>query len=550
MSSEIDRRQLLKGATLGAAALGTGILGSALTTSLPEAAAVDRIPHGKLSDIKHVVFLMMENRGFDHMFGKFPGVRGFDDRSVKQADGKSVYRQRTTGIPGLPSTVLPFRIDTSLSKNGPRPGQCTQNTGTDDGLQWDIYHANYHGMADWVTSEYPTVTPANAPLVMGYYQRQDLPFLYSLAEKYTICDNYYSSIIGGTDLNRIAAWTGTIDPDGWDGGGQFLDTVHPPRSPSLFDLGAKGKWKTYPEVLERAGISWRFYQGDPGQLQNPLVLFSAYSNPDSPLYQKGIEVTGSEFTNETFAADCRNGTLPSVSWFASPLETSQHAPFPMAWGETVINNVITALQSNPEVWKSTALFITWDECGGFFDHVRPPVPHGAHELEGEQFAPGVIKPRSLAYAQSDSGTIRGPVGLGYRVPMIIVSPFTKGGFVSSDRFDHTSMLRFVERRFGARVPRRNPKTQTPGLSQWRLSEVGDLTSAFNFAAKPDYRKPSLPATPIKTEEIYAQCVITGEFENLAVHDLGLPYPLPKFQRIPHQERAKHRVRRPSGPVHG
>jgi phospholipase C len=134
---------------------------------------------------------------------------------------------------------------------------------------------------------------------------------------------------------------------------------------------------------------------------------------------------------------------------------------------------VQAIMSNPKVWKKTALFITWDENGGFFDHVAPPVaPKGT---KGEYLT---VSPLPKA-----ANGIAGPIGLGFRVPMIVVSPFTRGGLVCSDVFDHTSMLRFLETRFGVEVP---------NLSGWRRGVTGDLTSAFNFAAKPQYGRPSMP----------------------------------------------------------
>jgi phospholipase C len=161
------------------------------------------------------------------------------------------------------------------------------------------------------------------------------------------------------------------------------------------------------------------------------------------------------------------------------------------------------------VWRKTALFITWDENGGFFDHVAPPVaPRGT---PGEYLT---VSPLPAA-AQG----VAGPIGLGFRVPMLIVSPFTRGGLVCSDTFDHTSMLRFVETRFGVEVP---------NLSAWRRRATGDLTSAFNFAAAPTDRKVSLPVP----RSAAASCT---------VKDVTVPAP-----SAPHQEPGARK--RPSGIV--
>src|SRR6202040_3718152 len=149
---------------------------------------------------------------------------------------------------------------------------------------------------------------------------------------------------------------------------------------------------------------------------------------------------------------------------------------PSIFGENLLSLIIEAFRLKPEVWAKTVFFVTYDENGGFFDHVAPmTAPLGT---PGEYVtAPAVPDPTVIG-----SPAITGPIGLGFRVPTLIVSPYSRGGFVSSDLFDHTSLLRFLETRFGAEVP---------NLSAWRRSVVGDLTSAFNFVA-PDQSLPALP----------------------------------------------------------
>jgi phospholipase C len=173
--------------------------------------------------------------------------------------------------------------------------------------------------------------------------------------------------------------------------------------------------------------------------------------------------------------------------------------------------MLAALMSNPAAWAKTVVFATYDENGGFFDHV-PPVtaPPGT---PGEYLtAPAVPDPTAAG-----SPAISGPIGLGFRVPMLIISPFSRGGFVSSDLFDHTSILRFLETRFGAEVP---------NLSAWRRSTVGDLTSALNFKA-PNQSIPTLPSPLPAAAQLIQQCVAT-----LAG---TIPYTVPSMQTSPTQE---------------
>ena len=129
----------------------------------------------------------------------------------------------------------------------------------------------------------------------------------------------------------------------------------------------------------------------------------------------------------------------------------------MTWGEVVAAEIVNALTSNAELWSKTALIITWDENGGFFDHVEPPTPPPGTPVN-------MVTAAKLPEAAQD---IRGPIGLGFRVPALIVSPFARGGFISSDTFDHTSTLRLIEARFGAEVP---------NLSEWRRGAVGDWSA--------------------------------------------------------------------------
>ena len=181
---------------------------------------------------------------------------------------------------------------------------------------------------------------------------------------------------------------------------------------------------------------------------------------------------------------------------------------------------MTTLMANPAIWAKTVLFATYDENGGFFDHVTPPTPPPG--TPGEFVTVAAVPDPSII----GSPAISGPIGLGFRVPLMIISPFSRGGFVSSGVFDHTSILRFIETRFGAEVP---------NLSAWRRGAVGDLTGAFNFT-KVDTSIPSLPSVAGAVPGIVAQC---------AADQAGLtPFAMPNPQAMPVQESGT--VLRPSG----
>jgi phospholipase C len=173
---------------------------------------------------------------------------------------------------------------------------------------------------------------------------------------------------------------------------------------------------------------------------------------------------------------------------------------------------------HPAVWRRAALFVLWDENGGFFDHVPPPLaPPGT---PGEHLA--------VRELPTYAGGIRGPIGLGPRVPLLVVSPFSRGGFVASETFDATSVLQFIERRFGVEVPL---------LSRWRRQTSGDLTSAFNFAA-PDFAPVDLPAPALTDAQTIVACRRPVPVPPIRPRPAGLA--------LPRQEPGE--PRRPSGPV--
>ncbi len=456
----------------------------------------------KITDIDHVVIIIQENRSFDHYFGTYKGVRGFGDQS---AAFQQPYPGNTTSAPT--GVLLPFHLDTTKTN-----AACTHDVTHD----WVPMHQSWNNgaMNGFVTSRL-AINAADAVLTMGYYTRADLPYYYAAADAFTLCDNYCCSVIGPTDPNRIYAMAASIDPDG-KSGGPLLQTVITNRS-SFF---GKLTYTTMPEQLQARGISWKVYTSPDQNIlnqtfsDNVLSYFKNFQDPTTQLYKNAF---APQFPAD-FISDAATGNLPQVSWLIVSVVDSDHPPSPSVFGEATLLGIVSALMANPATWAKTVLFATYDENGGFFDHV-PPVtaPPGT---AGEYVTAAPVPDPTV------EGGITGPIGLGCRVPMLIFSPFSRGGFVSSDLFDHTSMLRFLETRFGAEVP---------NLSAWRRATVGDLTSAFNFT-KPDYSIPNLPSTASEIPTDLTECT-----NNLAGFT-GLTLPSP--QAMPTQE-VGSRVR-PSG----
>jgi phospholipase C len=463
---------------------------------------------GSLKDIEHVVFIMLENRSFDHYFGAFPGVRGFGDPKVrKQANGRSVFFQPDPANASNPPAgyLLPYHLQEVAGTSRP----CT----LDPTHSWVPQHQSWNGgkMDGFARAHRATAGVSQPELVMGYYDRRDLPFHYALADAFTICDHYFCSVLGPTDPNRLYAFTGTIDPAGTHGGPHITTPVGDrPR------LHGRFTWTTMPEQLEQRKISWKVYGTPDGRtFMDVLPYFAPYQDPASPLHQKAF--------NPSFPldllSDVQAGELPAVSWIIESYFSSEHPPAPIEYGEDVVHTVLKALFANPRLWAKSAVFVTYDENGGFFDHVSPPVASPGTKGEYLTAAP-VLDPGAAG-----TPPIQGPIGLGFRVPLLILSPFSRGGFVASHRYDHTSLLRFLETRFGAEVP---------NLTAWRRKAVGDLTEAFNFA-RPDYSIPHLPAThPFNQQEFTTCSTIEAEKGQT----------LPQPQRLPKVR--KRTPRQPSG----
>jgi len=484
--TDLTRRQVLRNAAGAGAALGVASLG---LPWLEEALAASVKP-GRLGDIEHVIIFMQENRSFDHYFGRYPGVRGFGDKLNRQAFTQGSYPAGTTG------TIQPWHIDAeSLG------GDCTHDITHDWGPQHRAW--NQGAMNHFVAEHLNSDGADQGSLTMGYYDQADVPLYWALAKAFTLCDRYHCSVIGPTDPNRLMSMSGTLDPDG-KAGGPHLSTLVTQRASKA---GAY-TWPTYPEALEAKGISWKVYTDPQGGIfDNVLPYFANFQS--GKLKSKGIDPK----YPDDFLSDISAGTLPQVSWVLSNIQESEHPEFsgPLS-GQVVARDVLEAVMKKSSLWKKTALFLTWDENGGFFDHVPPPVaPAGT---PGEYVTVNPLP--------DDAQGINGPLGLGFRVPMLVVSPFSRGGFVSSNVFDHTSTLRFCETRFGVKVP---------NLSAWRRAHTGDLTAAFNFV-KPNNKLPALPAVSLSSSPgPHNNC-----FDKTPVNPpttTGLPKQLPGKPKRPH-----------------
>ncbi|MEK7982793.1 phospholipase C, phosphocholine-specific [Burkholderia contaminans] len=479
-----SRRDFLKfSAGLAGATAATALLPESIRKAL---AIEPNSVTGTIQDVQHIVVFMQENRSFDHYLGHLSGVRGYNDRfPVTLPNGKPVWFQPRQE--DKTSVIAPFRYDTT------DPGVNAQCIG---GLPhtW----ATTHGAIDNGRADQWAVQKSN--MTMGYHVRDDIPFHYALADAFTVCDNYFCSLPGPTHPNRMYLMTGMVDPLG-TGGGPLLDNTD--YIDNQFDKIKLPpfSWTTYPERLEKAGISWQIYQQGTGfdnftgnYGTNMLACFDNFVNAPagSSLQTRGMSTR----PITQLKADVQANALPQVSWLLPPAAYSEHPKFTPLYGAYYLSTILDALTSNPDVWRKTVLFIMYDENDGFFDHVVPP---SAPTLPGSGMSTvDVSLERHNVVTSTQTGTYTAdnlPYGLGPRVPMLVVSPWSKGGFVCSQVFDHTSVIRFIGKRFGV---------METNISPWRRAICGDLTSALDFS-KSDATLPTLPSTQAYVAQADLQC---------------------------------------------
>jgi len=517
----ISRRDLLKGGLAAGAAGAIGAVASASGLSPSAGAAIERAlsvdppRQASLKDIEHVVILMQENRSFDHYFGTLSGTRGFSDPAVRHHMVDHVphtvfdqfgYRP---GVGVDPTGFLqPFQLEQVFPTEN---GACTN----DITHEWGPQHQSWNGgaMDSFVQAHLAGDGVKNFAPTMGYFSRSDLPFYYALADAFTICDHYFCSVLGPTDPNRCMAMSGSIDPAG-QGGGPVLITQTGGRVAQYGTF----TWETMPERLVDAGVSWKVYNDPTGlALFNPLPYFKAYSEAST----RGAALASGALAPSYPAdliADVQAGTLPQVSWIMGPVTQCEHPATAPQWGENLVETVLNILSSNPEVWASTVFILNYDENGGFFDHVPPPVPPPG--TEGEYL--------SMVPLPAEAGGVAGPIGLGFRTPCLVMSPFSRGGYVCSQNFDHTSTLRLMETRFGVEVP---------NLSAWRRSVTGNMVGALTLGVPADPSIPVLPPAPLTTPLVDEQVVLNAL---AGTDDQGVPYPPPTANAMPVQESAPPR----------
>ncbi|MGF1922760.1 MAG: phosphocholine-specific phospholipase C [Bacteroidia bacterium] len=532
-----SRRDFIKKASLLSGAFA---LPNIIPMSIQKAMAINADPGTTFYDAEHVVFLMQENRSFDHMFGAMRGVRGFNNPRAKTLPNQNkVWLQSDE----KGNTYAPFHVDINKTK-----------------ITWQggLPHSWSDQVAARNKGKYDKWVPVKSLMSLGYYKRDDIPFYYAMADAFTVCDHNFCSSLTGTTPNRLFFWTGTVRPEQ---NANSVPVVNNSQAESRDNVFVD--WQTFPEILEDNGVSWKVYQNElwtsnlpEGEIDdwlgnygdNPLeyvkrhhVKLSAYfrkngdqtshpaltaeevlekysklskreknlidkafsTNIDNPDYLKlePFSFTNDERVQETlsipkedifenFRKDVDAGTLPTVSWLVAPQRFSDHTSSPL-YGTWYVSEALDILTKNPEVWKKTIFILTYDENDGYFDHIPPFVAPKPDDPSTGKVSEGLATWVDYEF-KKDS-----PIGLGYRVPMLIASPWSKGGYVNSQVFDHTSSLMFLEN-FLTKKTGKSIKSDM--ISPWRRAICGDLTSVFRPYAGEQLNIP----TPLKKNN-----VITG-----------------------------------------
>ncbi|KAJ3092502.1 hypothetical protein HK100_006929, partial [Physocladia obscura] len=398
------------------------------------------------------------------------GVRGFSDPNVQvNSDGLPVWQQAVdAALTTNASYLLPFY----LNYQGGSFLNATQCmiAGSNG---WSANHAALNGGLNnhWATN--------NTPWSWGHFRRSDIPVQYAIADAWTVGDMYQEAVIAATNPNRVTWASGSINVPGSpqnksQGGYPYIDNNETPGCETGGFNCYPLTWKTTAEYYEDAEVAWSIFQDSDNFDDNPLAWFGQFQTAadGSDLYEKGF--VGQ--TLDDFYARAANGTLPAISYIIGPTQLSEHPPFSPRDGAWLQKQIVDAVTQSP-AYAKTVLMISFDESGGWGDHVTPF--HSPAGTPGEWLNDpyGIV-----GYTYS---------GPGYRLPFYIVSPWTRGGNVFTEHADHNSQILFIEEWLASK----GVDVTTSQMVPWRRQHMSNLVNAFDFE-NPDHSVPELPDAPL------------------------------------------------------
>ena len=424
----------------------------------------DGTPQG-IHKIRHVIVIMQENRSFDSYFGTYP-----------RADGIPGLAGHPGTVPCLPDPggagcVRPYHDTANRNAGGPHGTTAALqdiNGGRMNAFEAQARQGRAIACRRGVDVPGCSLTP-HRPDVLGYHDAHEIPNYWAYARNFVLHDHMFASQNSWSlpqHLGLLSAWSARCRKPG--------DPMSCTSAPSGTNLGdpAHGKKHTLPWtdltwLLHRDHVSWRYYvmQGQQPDCTNSNQMFcrrvrQRATTPSiwNPLPRFGDVQTDHQLGNiqplHDFVAAAHKGTLPAVSWIAPSQTVSEHPPSLVSAGQSYVTGLINAVMRSPD-WSSTAIFLVWDEWGGFYDHVNPPRVDG--------------------------------LGYGLRVPALVISPYAKTGYVDHQVLSFDAYLKFIEDDFlhGARLdPRTDGRPDSRPSVRENARILGNLARDFNFGQKP------------------------------------------------------------------
>jgi phospholipase C len=455
-----------------------GVDRSVLTDAPPPAPPPDRSrpfdPEQGIFNLDHFVFIVLENRSFDHYFGTFPGADGLP----RDADGRFTTCQPDPATPGV--CHRPYHDTNFFDQAGPH-GEVGSHISIDAGRMDGFIRALRevgNGCMRPQNRAYPpciqaTPGPAGQPDVMGYHTAKEIPIYWKYAKTFTLHDRMFAPTDSWTlpaHLFLVSGWSATCtdldDPMSCSSDQKFPGGIWS-QGLAKFWTPADGAprpyvWAPITWILYGHGVSWRYYVGEgtcvappceelegieTAPVQNPLPGFTA------------VEATGQLDLirpNTEFLADARSGDLPAVSWVLPVADQGDHPPDSIERGQGFVAKIVNAVMEGPrQQWLRTAIFLTWDDWGGFYDHVEPPVV--------------------------DEN------GWGLRVPSMVISPWSRPGYIDHQTLSYDAYLKLIEDRFlsGERLdPRTDGWPDSRPTVRESVRILGDLANDFDFTQDP------------------------------------------------------------------
>jgi phospholipase C len=412
---------------------------------------------GTIHVIQHVIVIMQENRSFDTYFGTYPGADG-----IPMANGQPSV---CVPDPARGGCDAPFHLTTDSDSGGPH-GQTNATADINAGAMNGFVGQAEHAKKGCAATFNPSCAGTGTPDVMGYMDQREIPNYWSWAGDYVLQDHMFepnASWSLPSHLFMVSGWSAKCSNP--NNPMSCTTALQDPGTPTAKNPDPYA-WTDLTYLLHQHNVSWGYYLSDGTQpdcdddamvcnqgtqtanvpsIWNPLPGFSDVKTDGQ---------TGNVQTVDHFLTAAQDGTLPAVSWVVPNGKVSEHPPALVSVGQSYVTSLIDAVMQGPD-WSSTAIFLSWDDWGGFYDHVTPPTVDGN--------------------------------GYGLRVPGLVISPFAREGYIDHQTLSFDAYLKFIEDDFlgGARLdPATDGRPDARPDVRENAAVLGNLTADFNFSQTP------------------------------------------------------------------